>query len=197
MDKNQLRAQVAEFNGAYYDKNGMLHNLDGAVGPKANASNLVPIPGVFIGSDGKQHDIHEVLDSLNAKRYLYRFEIAEPGSHYSAGTTFTITPEPGLMFSVSIKSVGTSGEIMELENQFTIKHMASQVPDMSPGMSVTGIISELRLNEEPIVIDDNAGSVHLAQFEYEETAQIEIVDQTYYCKNSKVYLIQNCIFQMS
>ena len=55
------KSNLIPFNGAYYTKDGNLRNLDGAEGPNANASDMMPFTGVFIGSDGAEHDISELF----------------------------------------------------------------------------------------------------------------------------------------
>jgi len=60
------KSNIIPFNGAFYTKDGNLHNLDGASGQAANASDLAPFTGVFIGSDGAEHDITELLNLLGS-----------------------------------------------------------------------------------------------------------------------------------
>lgn len=58
------KARIIAFNGAYYTKDGTLRNLDGTIGPNSNASDITPFNGVFIGADGAEHDISEILDAV-------------------------------------------------------------------------------------------------------------------------------------
>jgi hypothetical protein len=53
------------FNGSYIDASGELKNLDGGEGSEPNETNnyMSPFYGVFIGSDGQEHGIEEVLGS--------------------------------------------------------------------------------------------------------------------------------------
>jgi hypothetical protein len=54
---------VQPFNGNYIDTSGELRNLDGGEGSEPNEINnyMSPFYGVFIGSDGQEHGIEEVL----------------------------------------------------------------------------------------------------------------------------------------
>jgi hypothetical protein len=56
----KIKSPIIPFNGAYYDKDGNICNLDGKKGPGANASDLVPFTGVFIDSEGKEKNIDDI-----------------------------------------------------------------------------------------------------------------------------------------
>ena len=61
MDQNKKKSRLIPFNGCYKRKDGSLRNLDGTEGPKANASDLMVWTGVYIGADGKEHDIDDLF----------------------------------------------------------------------------------------------------------------------------------------
>jgi len=138
------KSNIIPFNGAFYTKDGNLHNLDGASGQSANASDLAPFTGVFIGSDGAEHDITELLDLLgtggndggigtdadlrnkvtilmgDTQHYnISSIDITNAGYGYAVGDTLTLVSN-GVTFNVTVSQVGTNGDIVTINYPYII-----------------------------------------------------------------------------